>query len=399
MKVLANDGLDNEGIKLFQEANIGIDTEKRDLDCLVKEITEFDGLIVRSATKVAKEVIESGSSGKLKIIGRAGVGYDNIDVNAASQKGIIVKFAPYGNTNSTAELALTLMLSVSRNIPQAHYSLKNGIWRKRPFRGTELSHKTLGIIGCGRIGQRLSELVRSFDMEVIGYDKFLDRVKADYPNSRIKYLPKEEVIINSDYISIHTGGKDAVIGSEELSLMRKTAYLINAARGNVVDEEALYCSLAIGKIAGAALDVYADEPKEEGAAFSNKLKQLDNVVLSSHLGASTKEAQRETSLEIARVVIDYLLKGDFSNSVNAGESIEFEKRQVYQLFIHHRDIPGAFAKIDRVLSDYGINIRENPSRQLGNGSYVVTVYLVHQEIKPEVIEALTKLELVHSVKV
>ncbi len=155
MKVLLNDGLEKEGLKLFQEAGIETDTKKRDLNALVSEIGQFDALIVRSATKVTREVLEAGAKGKLKIIGRAGVGYDNIDAAAASENGIVVKSAPYGSTNAVAELTIGLMLSISRNTPQAHHSLKNSVWKKGKFKGTELSYKTLGILGCGRIGQRL----------------------------------------------------------------------------------------------------------------------------------------------------------------------------------------------------------------------------------------------------
>lgn len=398
MKILANDGMDKEGVRLFEDAGIEIYTEKRDLDSLISDVIEFDALVVRSTTEVTKEVIESGAKGKLKIIGRAGVGYDNVDVEAASENGIIVKFAPYGNTNSTAELAISLILGISRRIPQAHYSLKKGIWRKKPFKGTELSHKTLGIIGCGRIGQRLSELVLGFDMEVIGYDENIEEVRTRYPDSRIKYVTKDEVLLNSDYISIHVSGGQQIIGAKELSMMKPIAYIINAARGVCIDENALYDVLKTHKIAGAAIDVYTDEPQED-AKFNNKLRELENCVLSSHLGASTEEAQRDTSVEIARVIIDYLLKGDFSNSVNVGECVESEQRPIYQLFIHHRDVLGAFAQIDKVLSDYGINIRENPSRQVGKQGSVITVYLVHQEVGLEVIEALNKLGIVHNVKV
>ena len=341
MKVLLNDGLEKEGLKLFQEAGIETDTQKRDLNKLIADIGKFDALIVRSATKVTREVLEAGAKGKLKIIGRAGVGYDNIDVAAASENGIVVKSAPYGSTNAVAELTIGLMLSISRNTPQAHQSLKNSVWKKEKFKGTELSYKTLGILGCGRIGQRLAEIARrGFDMEVIGYD-----IKPCL-ESGIKFMSKEEVLSKADYISIHTGGKDVVVGEKELALMKKTAYLINTSRGSNVDEQALYKALKERKIAGAALDVYADEPKAEGAEFKSKLKELDNVVFSSHLGASTTDAQRETSIEIARVISGYLLGGDFANVVNAGESIELEEKPVYTLFIHHRDVPGVFANID-----------------------------------------------------
>ena len=394
MKVLLNDGLEKEGLKLFQEAGVETDTKKRDLNALVSEIGQFDALIVRSATKVTREVLEAGAKGKLKIIGRAGVGYDNIDAAAASENGIVVKSAPYGSTNAVAELTIGLMLSISRNTPQAHHSLKNSVWKKGKFKGTELSYKTLGILGCGRIGQRLAEIARrGFDMEVIGYD-----IKPCL-ESGIKFMSKEEVLSKADYISIHTGGKDLVIGEKEFALMKKTAYLINTSRGSNVDEQALYKALKERKIAGAALDVYADEPKAEGAEFKSKLKELDNVVFSSHLGASTTDAQRETSIEIARVVSGYLLGGDFTNVVNAGESIELEEKPVYTLFIHHRDVPGVFASIDTVLADNDINIRANYSRQIGNSGFAISVYVLHKKVSPEIIKKLKAIANVCNVKV
>ena len=395
MKVLLNDGLEKEGLKLFQEAGIEADTQKRDIAKLIAEIGGFDALIVRSATKVTREVIEAGAKGKLKIIGRAGVGYDNIDVAAASENGVVVKSAPYGSTNAVAELTIGLMLAISRNTSQAHLSLKAGVWKKKPFEGTELAYKSLGILGCGRIGQKLADIARrGFDMEVIGYD-----VKPCL-ESGIKFLSKEEVLAKADYISVHTpGGKEAAIGEKELALMKKTAYLINTSRGSNIDEQALYKALKEGKIAGAALDVYVDEPKVEGTEFRSKLKELDNVVLSSHLGASTVEAQRETSIEIAKVVSGYLLGGDFSNAVNAGESIELEEIPVYTLFIHHKDVPGVFANIDKVLADCDINIRANYSRQIASSGCAISVYVLHKKVTPEILKKLKAIPNICNVKV
>lgn len=394
MKVLLNDGLEEEGIRIFKERGIETDTRKRNPKELIEDIGEFDALIVRSATKVTREVIEAGARGKLKIIGRAGVGYDNIDVEAASEYGIIVKTAPYGNTNAVAELTICLMLALSRNVPQAHQLLKSGIWMKEKFKGTELSHKTLGILGCGRIGQRVAEIARrGFDMEVVGYD-----LKPYTGSGIIKFMSKDEVLSIADYVSIHTGGTEVIIGERELRLMKPTAYLINTSRGANVDEEALYRALKERRIAGAALDVYADEPKAEGAKFWNKLMELDNVIFTSHLGASTIEAQRETSIEIARVVAGYLLGGDFTNSVNAGETIEMEERPVYTLFIHHRDVPGVFAKIDKILADNNINIRANYSRQIGKSGYAISVYLLHNPVSPEIIKTLKGIENVCNVR-
>ena len=394
MKVLLNDGLEKEGLNLLQDAGIETDTQKRDQNKLVADICGFDALIVRSATKVTKEIIEAGAKGKLKIIGRAGVGYDNIDVAAASENGIVVKSAPYGSTNAVAELTIGLMLAVSRNTPQAHHSIKYGLWKKEKLKGTELSYKTLGILGCGRIGQRLAEIAhRGFEMDVIGFD-----IKPCL-ESGIKFMSKEEVLSKADYVSLHTGGKDVVIGEKELQLMKKTAYLVNTSRGSNIDEQALYRALKEGKIAGAAVDVYVDEPKSDGAEFKSKLKELDNIVLSSHLGASTIEAQRETSTEIARVVSGYLLGGDFVNAVNAGENIELEEKPVYTLFIHHRDVPGVFANIDKVLADNDINIRANYSRQIGSSGYAISVYVLHKKVDAEILKKLKAIPNVCNVNV
>jgi D-3-phosphoglycerate dehydrogenase len=394
MKVLLNDGLEKEGLKLFQDAGLETDTQKRDKVKLVADIAEFDALIVRSATKVTREIIEAGAKGKLKIIGRAGVGYDNIDIAAASENGIVVKSSPYGSTNAVAELTIGLMLAISRNTPQSHQSLKNGVWKKEKLKGTEISYKTLGILGCGRIGQRLAEIAhRGFDMEVIGYD-----IKPCL-ESGIKFMTKEEVISKADYISLHTGGKEVVIGEKEFKLMKKTAYLVNTSRGSNIDEQALYKALKEGKIAGAAVDVFGNEPKTEGAEFKSKLKELDNVVLSSHLGASSTEAQRETSTEIARVVSGYLSGGEFVNAVNAGENIELEEKPVYTLFIHHRDVPGVFANIDKVLADNDINIRANYSRQIGNSGYAISVYVLHKKVSKVIIKKLKAIPNVCNVKV
>jgi len=386
MKVLLNDGLEKEGIQLLQQAGIETDTKKRDPKALAAEIGEFDALIVRSATKVTREILQAGAKGKLKIVGRAGVGYDNIDVEAASEYGVVVKSAPSGNTNAVAELTIALMLNVSRHIPQAHASLKQGVWTKEKLKGTELMGKMLGVLGCGKIGQRVAELAHhGFDMDVVGYDI------CQCVDSKIRYVSKEEVLTKADYITVHTGGKAVIVGEKELALMKPTACIINTSRGANVDEKALYKALKEKKIGGAGLDVYVEEPKTEGAEFKNLFAELDNVVLSSHLGASTSEAQRETALEMTRVICSFLLGGDFANAVNAGESIELEEKPVYTLFIHHRDVPGVFANIDKVLADNDINIRANYSRQIGKGGYAVSVYVIHKEVQQKTIEVLKKI--------
>jgi D-3-phosphoglycerate dehydrogenase len=230
-------------------------------------------------------------------------------------------------------------------------------------------------------------------MEVIGYD-----IKP-CPDSGIKFLTKEEVLRCADYISIHTGGKDVIVGAKELALMKPTAFLINTSRGGNVDQEALYCALKEKKIGGAAVDVYVNEPKCEGDVFADKLRDLDNIVMSAHLGASTIEGQRETGSEIARVVSGYLLGGDFTNAVNAGESIELEEKPVYTLFIHHKDVPGVFANIDKVLADNDINIRANYSRQIGKTGFAISVYVIHKCVNEKVLEVLRKTPNVCEVRV
>ena len=393
MKVLLNDGLEREGIELLQQAGIETDTKKRDPKNLAFDIAGFDALIVRSATKVTREIIEAGAKGRLKIVGRAGVGYDNIDVEAASEFGVVVKSAPSGNTNAVAELTIALMLNLSRHVPQAHLLLKQGLWAKEKLKGTELMGKTLGVLGCGKIGQRVAELAHhGFDMDVIGYDI------CQIVDSKVRYVPKEDVFSNSDYITIHTGGKSVIVGEKELAMIKPTAYLINTSRGANVDEKALYKALKEKKIAGAALDVYSEEPKGEGVEFKTQFTDLDNVILSAHLGASTAEAQRETAIEMAKVISSFLLSGDFQNAVNAGERIELEEKAIYTLFIHHRDVPGVFANIDKVLADNDINIRANYSRQIGKGGYALSVYVIHKNVSPKIIEDLKKIPNVCDVK-
>ena len=303
MRILANDGLNEEAVALLKKEGFTVETEKRSTEDLLGEIASYDALLVRSATKVTREIIEAGTKngGKLKIVGRGGVGTDNIDLEAAKQCGVIVKFAPNGNTNATAEHALGLMFAVARKVPMAHHTLMGGVWHKKRFQGNELHGKTLGIIGCGRIGQCLAGKALGIGMKVVGFDLY--RIE----DSNVEYLDSiDDVLKASDFISLHTGGKNAIITEREFKLMKPTAYLINASRGSNVSEEALYNALKNGVIAGAALDCFEKEPKREGEPFNCRLHELDNIVMSAHLGASTKNAVRKTGLEIATVVTKYL---------------------------------------------------------------------------------------------
>lgn len=387
MRILANDGLADEALYYLAQEGFEVDKEKRDPEQLVRDISGFDALIVRSATKVTRQVIEAGAAegGKLKIVGRGGVGTDNIDLDAARKNGVIVKFAPHGNTNAAAEHALGLMFAVARRVPFAHCSLKEGVWYKKAFVGSELMGKTLGVIGCGRIGQALAVKAKGLGMRVIGVDVY------HAIDSEIEYVDtKQELLEKSDFVSLHTGGTDVIIGEAELALMQPTAYLINASRGMNVSEAALYEALKSNRIAGAALDCYEVEPKKEGEPFLSRLRELNNIIFSAHLGASTRNAVRRTSLEISEVVVSYLRRGDFQSSVNVGETVEEEGKRIYTLFITHEDKPGMFGRIATTLGNMGVNIRENNSREI-NG-LVQTVYSIHQAPTDEVADALRALE-------
>ena len=397
-KILVNETMEEEGLDLFRKEGIELDLEKKDSDELLEKISEYDALIVRSKTKVGPDIIEAGAKGNLKMIGRSGVGYDNVDVEFAEEHGIIVKNAPHGNTNATAEFAFGSMLSLARNIPQSYASLKDGKWLKSQYMGVELSHKTLGIFGYGRIGEQLHNLSRGFDMKVIVYDLFPKKDKG------ITYLSKEKVISNADFLSIHVGGDDVIIGQDELEQMKSTAYLINTARGNNVDPAALYDALKENKIAGAALDVHT----VEGSSFKNKFEGLDNIVITPHLGASSKKAQRDTSIEMADVTLGYLLHGDFTNAVNGSETIGSKEKSDYRVFIHHQNIPGVFANIGKVFADYGINIKESNSiipcnkkkkNEPEEEKKAITVYMLQNEVDNSVVKKLEAIPTVYSAKI
>ncbi|WP_319584278.1 phosphoglycerate dehydrogenase [uncultured Pseudodesulfovibrio sp.] len=394
MRILANDGIVEEAQKYLKQQGFTVEAEKRDEEDLLSEIGSFDALLVRSATKVNRALLEAGvkDGGKLKIVGRGGVGTDNIDLEAAKALGVIVKFAPNGNTNATAEHALGLMFAIARKVPFAHRTLMGGTWHKKRFRGVELFGKTLGIIGCGRIGQAVATKASALGMKVLGYDLYRS---IDAPLTYVDTV--EELLRKADFVSLHCGGVDPVIREPELALMKDTAYLINASRGRNVSEDALYRALKTGQIAGAALDCYETEPKREGLPFVNKLQELDNIVMSAHLGASTNNATIRTGLEIAEVVTGYLKRGEYGNSVNVGETVEEEGADVYTIFITHEDKPGMFGKFGTLMGEMGVNIRENNSRKLGE--QVQTVYMVHAKPDETVRNALSAIQGVNRVTI
>ena len=286
MKILISDPLSEEGLNILKERKIAFDVKtKLPVDELKKIIGDYDALIIRSGTKVTAEIIEATKN--MKVIGRAGVGIDNVDVDAASKKGIVVMNTPGGNTVSTAEHTVSMLLALNRNIPQANASLKSGQWDRKKFTANELNGKSLGIIGLGRIGMEVAKRAQSFGMKIIAFDPFLSATKAE--QLEIKLVELKELFKTSDFITIHTPLNDEtrhLISDEQFALMKKTVKVLNCARGGIIDESALLKALKNGQIAGAALDVFEEEPPKD-----SELLKLDNVIGTPHLGASTTEAQ------------------------------------------------------------------------------------------------------------
>jgi len=310
-KILVSDKLVPEGLQILKENGFQVDCKFGiDKEELKKIIKDYEAIIVRSQTKLTKEIIEAAQS--LKVIGRAGVGLDNVDVPTATKKGVIVMNAPGGNTISTCEHTFALILALARKIPFSHDSLKNKEWNRSKFKGVELSSKTMGIIGLGRIGKEVAKRAIAFGMEVLAYDPYISLDMAD--KIGVKILSLEELLKGADVITVHTPLTDDtnnLISEKEFSMMKPTAFVINAARGGIIDEDALYKALKSKKIAGAALDVYKVEPP-----INSKLLQLDNIVVTPHLGASTEEAQINVAIEIAHCIKDALLGRAIRNAVN-----------------------------------------------------------------------------------
>ncbi|RLB30101.1 MAG: phosphoglycerate dehydrogenase [Deltaproteobacteria bacterium] len=312
MKVLVSDPLSDVGIEILQESpdikvdvNTGLTAEE-----LKGIIGQYDALVIRSATRVTADIIEKAQN--LKVIGRAGIGLDNIDIPAASKRGVVVMNTPEGNTITAAEHTIAMIMSLSRNIPQATASLKAGKWEKKKFEGWEIFNKTLGIIGVGRIGRLVAERAKGLLMKVIAYDPYIKPETIEKLD--LEPVSFDELLRRSDYITIHTpitAETTNMINKKTISRMKQGAMLINCARGDIVNEDDLYDALKSGHLAGAALDVFSIEPPGK-----TKLMNLPNFICTPHLGASTREAQDKVSKDIAEQIVDYLIYGSVKNAVN-----------------------------------------------------------------------------------
>ena len=336
-KVLISDKLSDAAVAIFRNRGIEVDVKSGLTAAELREIIgAYDGLAIRSATKVTKELLDVATN--LKVVGRAGIGVDNVDLKAATARGVVVMNTPHGNAITTAEHAIALMFALARQIPEATASTKAGKWEKNRFMGVELTAKTLGLIGAGNIGGIVADRALGLRMKVIAYDPFLSEKRAI--ELGVEKVELAELLARADFITLHTPLTDAtrnLLSREAIASTKKGVCIINCARGGLVDEAALAEAIQSGHVAGAALDVFATEPAKESPLFA-----LENVVCTPHLGASTNEAQENVALQVAEQMSDYLLSGAISNAVNF-PSITAEEAPKLKPFIELAEKLGSFA--------------------------------------------------------
>ena len=339
-KVLISDKLSTAAVQIFKDNGVEVDFQPdlgKDPAKLAEIIGNYDGLAIRSATKATADLIAKADN--LKVIGRAGIGVDNVDLPAASAKGIVVMNTPFGNSITTAEHAIAMMFAVARQIPAADASTQAGKWEKSRFMGSEITGKTLGLIGAGNIGSVVASRALGLKMKVVAFDPFLsaDRAKA---LGVTKVDEIEDLLAQADFITLHlpkTEKTANLLSAERIAKIKKGAYLINCARGGLVDENAVAEALKSGQLAGAAFDVFDDEPATDNVLFG-----LPNVVCTPHLGAATNEAQENVALHVAEQMSDYLIHGAIANAINA-PSVTAEEAPVLKPWIELSEMLGGFA--------------------------------------------------------
>src|SRR6201996_9446292 len=338
-RVLISDALSPAAVQIFKDRGVDVDFQPnlgKDKDKLAAAIDGFDGLAIRSASKVTAKLLEKANG--LKVIGRAGIGVDNVDIPAATAKGVIVMNTPFGNSITTAEHAITMMLALARQIPQADASTKAGKWEKNRFMGVEVTAKTLGLIGCGNIGSIVAERAAALKMRVLAYDPYLSEKRAT--ELGVEKVELETLLPRADFITLHVPLTDAtknILSREALAKTRKGVRIINCARGGLVDELALADAITSGHVAGAALDVFDVEPPTASPLFG-----LENVVCTPHLGAATTEAQENVALQVAEQMSDFLLTGAVSNAINM-PSVSAEDAPRLKPYMELCRLLGAFA--------------------------------------------------------
>ncbi len=337
-RVLVSDELSETAVQIFRDRGVEVDFEPKlgkDKERLAEVIGKYDGLAIRSATKVTEKLIAAATN--LKVVGRAGIGVDNVDIPAASRRGIIVMNTPFGNSITTAEHAIALMFAVARQLPAADTSTQSGKWEKSKFMGTEITGKVLGVIGAGNIGSIVCARAIGLKMHVVAYDPFLSKERAE--EMGVVKVELEELLAQADFITLHVPLTDKtrnILSAEAIAKTKPGVRIINCARGGLVDEKALAEALKSGHVAGAGFDVFEVEPATESPLFG-----LPNVVCTPHLGAATMEAQENVALQVAEQMSDYLVKGAVSNAINM-PSITAEEAPILKPFIRLSDVLGAF---------------------------------------------------------
>jgi D-3-phosphoglycerate dehydrogenase len=365
-RVLVSDKLSETAVQIFRDRGVDVDYLPdlgKDKEALLAAIPAHDGLAIRSATKVTPKIIEAAKN--LKVIGRAGIGVDNVDIPAATQRGIIVMNTPFGNAITTAEHAISLMMALARQIPEANASTHAGKWEKNRFMGVELFNKTLGVIGCGNIGSIVADRALGLKMKVVAFDPFLSPERA--VEIGVEKVELADIFRRADFITLHTPLTDKtkhIIDADALAKCKKGVRIINCARGGLIVEDALYDALESGHIAGAALDVFETEP-----ATKHKLFGHENVVCTPHLGAATSEAQENVAIQIAEQMADYLISGAVSNALNM-PSITADEAPRLKPFIALAEKLGSFAgqlteePITGVVIEYAGDVSEMNTRAL-----------------------------------
>ncbi|WP_339950789.1 phosphoglycerate dehydrogenase [uncultured Albimonas sp.] len=339
-KVLISDALSDAAVQIFRDNGVEVDFQPalgKDPEKLAEIIGNYDGLAIRSATKATADLLAKADN--LKVIGRAGIGVDNVDIPAASAKGIVVMNTPFGNSITTAEHAIAMMFACARQIPEADASTRAGKWEKSKFMGVEITGKTLGILGCGNIGSVVASRAIGLKMKVVAYDPFLSHERAQELGVE-KFDDLEALLARADFVTLHmpkTPQTANILSAERIAKMKPGARLVNCARGGLVDEEAVAKALHEGRLAAAAFDVFDKEPAKENVLFS-----APNCVCTPHLGAATSEAQENVALQVAEQMSDYLMKGAISNAINA-PSVTAEEAPLLKPWIAVCESLGGFA--------------------------------------------------------
>ena len=338
-KVLVSDKISPAAIEIFKSNGVEVDylpDVGKDKDKLAEIIGQYDGLAIRSATKVTDKILASADN--LKVVGRAGIGVDNVDIPAATAKGVIVMNTPFGNSITTAEHAISLMLALARQIPEADASTRASKWEKNRFMGVEVTNKVLGLIGAGNIGSIVADRAQGLKMKVVAFDPFLTPERA--VDLGVEKVELDELLARADFITLHTPLIDAtrnIIDAGAFAKMKDGVRIVNCARGGLIDEAALKAALESGKVAGAALDVFLEEPAKDNPLFS-----LPNVICTPHLGASTTEAQENVALQVAEQISAYLMSGEITNALNF-PSISAEEAPRLTPFVKLAELLGSFA--------------------------------------------------------